>query len=154
MAARPTKQSRGGRGPSLATRLLRFARNDKQQAAIAAWPATGLLRHEVAPRNDRLLVVIARSGRRGDPAKPKSDPNNPILNSPYEEPRLHYSTDQAGNLDYDNVRDTSTHNRHNALDYYRQRALVPPDYNDELDALNARVVSQFGEESTKVFTAG
>lgn len=36
--------------------------------------------------------------------------------------------------------DTSTHNRFDALDYYRQRTLVPPRYEDDLDALNARVV--------------
>jgi len=36
--------------------------------------------------------------------------------------------------------DTSTHNRHDALDYYRQRALVPPQYEDEIDSLNARIV--------------
>lgn len=38
------------------------------------------------------------------PAKPKSDASNPILNSPYVEPGLHYATDQAGNLNYDDVR--------------------------------------------------
>ncbi len=36
--------------------------------------------------------------------------------------------------------DTSTHNRFDALDYYRQRALVPPQYADDLDALNARLI--------------
>ncbi len=36
--------------------------------------------------------------------------------------------------------DTSTHNRFDALDYYRQRALVPPQYAGELDALNARLI--------------
>lgn len=36
--------------------------------------------------------------------------------------------------------DTSTHSRLDAMDYYRQRALVPPQYADELDALNARLV--------------
>jgi len=28
----------------------------------------------------------------------KRDPSNPILNSPYEAPELHYATDEAGNL--------------------------------------------------------
>lgn len=37
--------------------------------------------------------------------KPKADPSNPILNSPYEEPAWHYATDQSGNLNYDDVRD-------------------------------------------------
>lgn len=36
--------------------------------------------------------------------------------------------------------DTSTHVRLDANDYYRQRALVPPQYGPELDALNARLV--------------
>ncbi|OFZ90193.1 MAG: restriction endonuclease subunit R [Betaproteobacteria bacterium RBG_16_64_18] len=36
--------------------------------------------------------------------------------------------------------DTSTHKRFDALDYYRQRALVPQQYEDDLDALNARLV--------------
>lgn len=36
--------------------------------------------------------------------------------------------------------DTSTHKRYDALDYYRQRALVPAQYADQLDALNARLV--------------
>ena len=36
--------------------------------------------------------------------------------------------------------DTSTHKRFDALDYYRQRALVPPQYADQLDSLNARLV--------------
>lgn len=31
--------------------------------------------------------------------------NNPILNSPYEEPKLHYSTNENGELDYENVRE-------------------------------------------------
>lgn len=35
----------------------------------------------------------------------KRDPNNPILNGPYEAPGLHYATDQAGNLNYDDVRE-------------------------------------------------
>ncbi len=35
----------------------------------------------------------------------KRDPNNPILNSPYAEPGSHYATDQAGNLNYDDVRE-------------------------------------------------
>ena len=29
--------------------------------------------------------------------------NNPILNSPYLEPKLHYDTDSEGNLDYNNI---------------------------------------------------
>lgn len=29
--------------------------------------------------------------------------NNPILNSPYLEPKLHYDTDSEGNLDYSNI---------------------------------------------------
>ena len=29
--------------------------------------------------------------------------NNPILNSPYLEPTLHYDTDSEGNLDYNNI---------------------------------------------------
>ncbi len=33
-----------------------------------------------------------------------SNSANPILNSPYEEPRFHYATDQSGNLNYDDVR--------------------------------------------------
>jgi type III restriction enzyme len=36
--------------------------------------------------------------------------------------------------------DTSTHRRADALDYYRQRALVPQQHEVELDALNARIV--------------
>jgi len=36
--------------------------------------------------------------------------------------------------------DTSTHKRLDAMDYYRQRALVPPQHEGELDALNARIV--------------
>src|SRR5574337_142132 len=32
--------------------------------------------------------------------QPMSAKNNPILNSPYEEPKRHYSTDAAGNLNY------------------------------------------------------
>jgi type III restriction enzyme len=36
--------------------------------------------------------------------------------------------------------DTSTHKRFDAMDYYRQRALVPPQYADQLDSLNARLV--------------
>ncbi|MCW5590915.1 MAG: DEAD/DEAH box helicase family protein [Burkholderiales bacterium] len=36
--------------------------------------------------------------------------------------------------------DTSTRNRLDAMDYYRQRALVPPQYADQLDSLNARLV--------------
>lgn len=28
---------------------------------------------------------------------------NPILNSPYDEPQLHYETDNEGSLDYSNV---------------------------------------------------
>jgi len=35
----------------------------------------------------------------------KRDPSNPILNSPYEAPELHYATDEAGNLNYDDIRD-------------------------------------------------
>jgi hypothetical protein len=35
----------------------------------------------------------------------KRDPNNPILNGPYDAPGLHYATDQAGNLNYDDVRE-------------------------------------------------
>lgn len=31
--------------------------------------------------------------------------HNPILNSPYEEPLLHYSTNSSGELDYENIRD-------------------------------------------------
>jgi len=38
-------------------------------------------------------------------SKPKADPSNPILNSPYEEPAWHYATDQSGNLNYDDVRE-------------------------------------------------
>ena len=29
--------------------------------------------------------------------------HNPILNSPYLEPKLHYDTESEGNLDYNNV---------------------------------------------------
>jgi hypothetical protein len=36
----------------------------------------------------------------------KRDPGNPILNSPYEEPEAHYATDQSGNLNYEDVRDS------------------------------------------------
>lgn len=36
--------------------------------------------------------------------------------------------------------DTSTRKRMDAMDYYRQRALVPPQHEGELDALNARIV--------------
>ena len=36
--------------------------------------------------------------------------------------------------------DTTTHNRFDAMDYYRQRALVPQQYSGELDALNARLI--------------
>lgn len=39
------------------------------------------------------------------PKRPRVDPGNPILNSPYEEPGWHYATDQAGNLNYDDVRE-------------------------------------------------
>ena len=39
------------------------------------------------------------------PPKQARDPSNPILNNPYEEPRSHYATDQAGNLNYDDVRE-------------------------------------------------
>jgi type III restriction enzyme len=31
------------------------------------------------------------------------NPNNPILNSPYLEPTLHYNTDSEGNLDYSSI---------------------------------------------------
>ena len=30
--------------------------------------------------------------------------NNPILNSPYREPRWHYATDLQGNLNYEDIR--------------------------------------------------
>ena len=30
--------------------------------------------------------------------------NNPILNSPYHEPRWHYATDLQGNLNYEDIR--------------------------------------------------
>jgi len=33
-----------------------------------------------------------------------SDDRNPILNSPYQEPLLHYATSQDGTLDYADVR--------------------------------------------------
>ena len=39
------------------------------------------------------------------PTKRNRDPSNPILNSPYEEPVAHYATDEAGNLNYEDVRD-------------------------------------------------
>ena len=39
------------------------------------------------------------------PKKPPHDPSNPILNSPYEAPAWHYATDQAGNLNYEEVRE-------------------------------------------------
>ena len=29
---------------------------------------------------------------------------NPILNSPYEEPKLHYATDPDGSLNYNDIR--------------------------------------------------
>lgn len=29
---------------------------------------------------------------------------NPILNSPYEEPKLHYATDPDSSLDYNDIR--------------------------------------------------
>lgn len=29
--------------------------------------------------------------------------DNPILNSPYQEPKLHYDTDSEGSLDYNNI---------------------------------------------------
>lgn len=35
----------------------------------------------------------------------KRDLSNPILNSPYEAPGLHYATDGSGNLNYDDIRD-------------------------------------------------
>ena len=37
--------------------------------------------------------------------QPKSDKDekSPILNNPYEEPRLHYDTDADGNLDYSRI---------------------------------------------------
>lgn len=38
-------------------------------------------------------------------ANRKADLSNPILNSPYEVPHLHYATDESGNLNYDDVRD-------------------------------------------------
>ncbi|MBK8486139.1 MAG: hypothetical protein IPO86_12820 [Saprospiraceae bacterium] len=31
--------------------------------------------------------------------------DNPILNSPYEEPKLHYDTDSEGSLDYSLIRE-------------------------------------------------
>lgn len=33
-----------------------------------------------------------------------ADSGNPILNSPYEEPRAHYATDEQGNLNYEDIR--------------------------------------------------
>jgi len=30
---------------------------------------------------------------------------NPILNSPYDEPKLHYATDADGSLNYSNIRE-------------------------------------------------
>lgn len=33
-----------------------------------------------------------------------NDSGNPILNSPYEEPRAHYATEESGNLNYEDVR--------------------------------------------------
>ena len=36
--------------------------------------------------------------------------------------------------------DTSTHKRFDALDYYRQRALVPAQYADQLASPNTRLV--------------
>jgi len=37
--------------------------------------------------------------------KEQPDHKNPILNSPYDEPELHYATDTDGALDYENIRD-------------------------------------------------
>jgi len=31
--------------------------------------------------------------------------NNPILNSPYDEPKLHYNTNEKGELDYEDIRE-------------------------------------------------
>ena len=33
-----------------------------------------------------------------------NDSDNTILNSPYEEPNIHYDTDSEGNLDYTQIR--------------------------------------------------
>jgi type III restriction enzyme len=33
-----------------------------------------------------------------------AEENNPILNNPYEEPKLHYNTDSEGNLNYEDIR--------------------------------------------------
>jgi type III restriction enzyme len=38
------------------------------------------------------------------PSAIKRSSDNPILNSPYEEPGFHYATDESGNLNYDDVR--------------------------------------------------
>ena len=32
-------------------------------------------------------------------------PENPILNSPYSEPKLHYATDPDGSLNYNDIRE-------------------------------------------------
>jgi ABC-type uncharacterized transport system involved in gliding motility auxiliary subunit len=86
--------------------------------------------------------------------------NNPILNSPYLEPLMHYDTDRLGSLDYSRVRigrrifkedtaviPTRQSGQKEAFewyedieDYYRIRGLIPANMEHRLENLNARLV--------------
>jgi len=68
----------------------------------------------------------------------------PILNNPYEEPKYHYSTNTNGELDYEKIEiDDEAFER---LYGFKSH---PFDYKSG-QKIAVRVISQFGEESTKV----
>lgn len=84
---------------------------------------------------------------------------NPILNNPYEEPRRHYATSPSGELNYDDVRSERRPftgqlqvDEEAFANLYGHRSRPFPVRTGQKIAV--RVVSQFGEETTKILTAG
>lgn len=65
---------------------------------------------------------------------------NPILNNPYEEPQRHYSTGVSGELDYAEA--FASAYGHTSRPFKVEKG----------QKIAVRVISQFGEETTKVLT--
>lgn len=91
---------------------------------------------------------------------------SPILNNPYEEPRLHYDANLNGNLDYNKIlQGRRPYSAHIGVAPNRVESALFSNSDIADDNPNAlfintirnegicvRVISQFGEESSKVLT--